>query len=195
LIFTLAYILFFTFLRIQFSNFDLTELNITIFRLDSVAYGVLISLLHNLFKFRIKKYWLVILGAGFSLLGILLFLFHVKVGNFYMLYYSFTGFGLALCVLFLKLCYDWLRPLFNGKAISFIAKISYSLYLVNLIVIYSFISFFNAYINNFLLAFLILSFTTLFSYLTYNCIEKSFLILRDKYYPSSQQIKKINYIK
>jgi len=182
LLFTLFYILLFTLIRIIFSNYSLTDFTITIFRLDSIGYGVLLALLYYCFERRIKKCWLAILGLGLSLVGILLFLSHSKVGHLYMLYYSLTGLGLGICVLWFKLASDWFKRIFLNKVIEFISRISYSLYLVNLIVIYICLYLFRNQIQTLLLDFVILFFTILFSFITYNIIEKPFLRMRDKYF-------------
>lgn len=181
LIFTLGYILLFSFIRFIFSSFT-GETLITIFRLDSIGYGVLLALLYYSFKFKFRKFSLAILGLSLSLVGIVLLLSHEKVGEFYILYYNLTGIGLAICVLDSKLYSKWIKKIFNIKFIEFISKVSYSIYLTNLLVIETINYFFYDYINNFFLAFMKLIVTIALSYITYTYIEKPFMIIRDKHF-------------
>jgi len=182
LLFTIFFIIVITLLRVSLSDYNLTEFNITIFRLDAIAYGVLFAIVNKFYKIKIKLFWLGLAAMGLSAVGILLFLLHTRIGRLYMLYYSLAGFGLGLFVLFLKLTSQWFAKHFRWNGITFISKISYSIYLFNLIVIHLLTYFLNDLGNKFVLTVLCFFATLLLSYCTYRLIELPFLAFRDKHF-------------
>lgn len=180
--FTVFYIILITALRIIFSKYDYKEFNITIFRLDAIVYGVLAALVNKFYKPTLtKSYWIGIGGIILSALGILLFLSRAKIGNYYILYYNISGLGFAITVFYFKLMNDWFKKNLQGKIITFISNISYSVYLLNLLVISIMSDLFKYHSENYFLLILSLSGTILLSYFTYKFIETPFLSFRNKY--------------
>lgn len=176
IIFTLAYILVITFLRIYIANGVYSEATILLCRLDAIAYGVLAAFIDRQLNTNRFNYAIGISGFLLAVIGIVLYMVPSKSGGFYILYYNIAGPGLALCVLFCKrvvVCSKaWL-----SKPVTFTSKISYSLYLLNLPVLY----FFKAAtpsVTGYLLLLVCTVTTFILSYISWKFIEQPFLRLR-----------------
>ena len=180
--FTLFFIIVFTSLRLTFSGYDYSEFNITIFRLDAIAYGVLFAIVNKFYKIKISPVWIGIGAVVLSIAGMLLFVSREKIGHVYMLYYNLAGVGLGLSIFFLKLTSDWFSRHFYWTGITFISKISYSIYLFNIIVIYLLSHFLKNLMGGLALTILCFFATLLLSFCTYRLIELPFLALRDKHF-------------
>jgi peptidoglycan/LPS O-acetylase OafA/YrhL len=180
--FTLLFIAVITILRITLSDYNYLEFNVTIFRLDAIAYGVLFAIANKFYKIEFNSIWIGLLALVFSTSGILLFLSHDKIGNIYMLYYNLAGIGLGLSVFFLKLTSDWFRKHSYWAGITFISKVSYSIYLFNLIIIFLMSHFLRHWTTNTVLTIFCFFATILLSFCTYKFIEVPFLAFRDKHF-------------
>jgi peptidoglycan/LPS O-acetylase OafA/YrhL len=184
LLFTCTYIFMVTLVRMFHSNKNISEFNMTIYRLDSIAYGVLMAIIWHFHKQKFRTLALGVMGAGFSLLGIFLFLSRNEVSEIYLLYYNLTGIGLASCVLFLSYYNDWFKKFFLHNCITFLSKISYSVYLFNLLVLDLITYCFRPYTSNSILFFCCFSITLIVAYLSYRYIELPILAFRNKSFKS-----------
>jgi peptidoglycan/LPS O-acetylase OafA/YrhL len=147
-------------------------------RLDSIAYGLLFAWLNYYYSYQIQRVRLVLLG-----LSIIFLVYHRTIElNFsstfaQTVYYSISPMALSLSLPF----FYWLKLKPSGftKACSFISKISYSMYLINLsIIIHPIYLNFNpnnGIFNYFLAWILIIS----ISFMLYQFFEKPLTNLRD----------------
>jgi len=177
LLFTLAYIAVFTIIRLTQSTHSYNEVNITIYRLDAIGYGVLAALFN---RFYTKPLNIPIIGAtGFILafIGAVVWLWHSQIGNYYILYYNIAGIGLALCILFCKRCSFIKLPRIIKTAVAFTSKISYSLYLLNLPVIYALAVMLPPSLHGWPQFLITIASIAALSYITYRFIEQPFLKL------------------
>lgn len=186
LLFTIAYILFFTIVRFICCDFNYSEIKIVIFRLDSIAYGVLMAALNQKRKLDNYKKAVGITGSLLLLIGVLFFL-KAPFPFFSVFYYNLAGLGIALCVWYVQKS-PFPKHLFP-RLIVFISKISYSIYLVNLIVVYLLLYFFGRVINNYFLMLPGFALVLSLSYLTYRFVELPFLHVRNKYFPEKGEEK------
>lgn len=85
-------------------------------------------------------------------------------------YYTLTGIGASILII-LAMNNKIIKSFLLLKPIYFIGKISYSIYLVHAIVLYSFIYVYYGHINNYLIALLSFIFTIFISYIFYVYIE------------------------
>lgn len=182
LIFPIVFILIITVIRILPNYQSLQLFNVTIFRLDAIAYGVLLSVINiyygNLLRGG-RLYYLFTSGTILTLIGVFLFLSHNKYGSVALLYYNFTGIGLAIIVYCFYHFFATIKPIKND-IFTITSKISYSMYLSNLVVIYIAKSFFPQYAHLLLFSFAVLLLIFLVSIISYNFIEKPILKFRDQ---------------
>lgn len=185
LFFCFSYIVAFNIIRMRFSAYDTSEYNCVLFRLDATAYGVLMAILYRYkYAFVKQKINLIgICGVIISIIGISIFLSRLRIGNIYMCYYPLIGIGLSLCMLFLKDWSDGKKKLFFFRAVNFTSRISYSYYLLNMVVIFTMLHFISFHtilqkVSGMFMAALTIFISSLF---TYNFIEMPFLRFRDKY--------------
>lgn len=182
LFFTILYIAAVTVIRYVFSDHNYLTYRLTIFRLDSIAYGVLLAIINYYYAayFLKQKHVITIASLILTIIGIWLFL-----KNYYInLYYNFTGLGLASLVYIISLSYKQKVSKLNG--ISFISKISYSIYLLNLNVIMILV-FIGSNFSSIILLVAAIIFTILLSLFTYRYIETYFLKLRDRSIKSDEE--------
>lgn len=85
-------------------------------------------------------------------------------------YYLLTGIGSSILIIY-SLNSEILKNFLLFKIIHFIGKISYSLYLLHAIVLYSFIYLFYGYVNNYFIALLSFVFSIFLSYIFYTYVE------------------------
>lgn len=180
----LIYFLCMRFLAFPNSNFTFFEgvRKVAFFRLDSIAFGILMAFGFEYFKEIIssKKYQLLALGILILIFN-QYFIFKNNYSNLYYfntVYYSVLGLGIALVFPFFKEIKS--ENSFLIKPITFISKISYSLYLVHWLV-YKFLDliYFNTISGNLkFVLFFILSF--LAAIFTYELIEKPMMKFRKK---------------
>jgi len=175
-VFILIYIGSFAVIRSIYAPQDYTTYTSTIFRLDTIGYGVLMAYIYHYHQYVFRKfvYGWVLLGLILSLTGIY-FLFSKIYMNFY---YVCTGTGLAILVGVMAILFEHTRP---HSFIVLLSKISYSMYLLNLNIILLILAFVK--MSAFLQLGLSLLCIVLFSMVTYRFIEKPFLRFRDKHFP------------
>ena len=163
-------------------NFYEGARKITLYRLDSIAFGVLGAFGFYYFKEKLKKY-----RYHFLILGLVLLITNQYIISkdqyshifyFNTLYYSVLGLSLVLLFPFFK----ELR-LQNGilkKCIIWISKISYSLYLIHWIVFKSLDSQIFDFAPNLVKFVLFIAISIVLASITYVWIEKPILKFRDK---------------
>ncbi len=178
---------FFLLMRfLAFPEYDFTFYEgvrkVAFFRLDSIAYGIFLAFGFEYFKDIISKnrYWLLLFG--FLVLAFnQYFIFRNNYSNLYYfntIYYSVLGVGIAFFFPFFKELKS--GSSFILKPITFISKISYSLYLVHWLV-YKFLelSYFKTLSGSVkFLLFFILSFIV--AGFTYYFIEKPIMKYRNR---------------
>ena len=180
----LIYFLVMRFLAFPNSNFTFYEgvRKVAFFRLDAIAFGILMAFGFEYFKEIIssKKYQLLAIGILILIFN-QYFIFKNNYSNLYYfntIYYSVLGLGIALIFPFFKEIKTQNSLLI--KPITFISKISYSLYLVHWLV-YKFLDliYFNAISGSIkFILFFILSFVV--AIFTYQFIEKPMMKFRNK---------------
>jgi peptidoglycan/LPS O-acetylase OafA/YrhL len=182
LAFTTGYIVLFNLFRFFGSSYDYAEFTIVLFRQDSIAYGVLMAVIYNYFPFEKWRMLRWPAGMVLSIAGILLFLFRSKTGHAYLLYYPLTGTGLAIIVMNMKIMSGRFERFFLRSWVTVISKISYSVYLVNVIIIQLCLLAFKpqSFMERSLLAAGACVIILVVSGITYRLIEKPFLQLRDR---------------
>jgi peptidoglycan/LPS O-acetylase OafA/YrhL len=180
-IFTLGYILFFTIIRICFSASDRSEFHIALFRLDSIAYGVLLAAIGQHRRLKFYRHTVALVGVISLFSGILLFLLNSRLPFFFVFYYNLAGLGIACCIWYFQNSFTLTNISFK-KAIVVCSKISYSIYLLNLLIIYILISLFSSLVNGFLLTIVALGLILTLSYVAYQYIECPVIALRDRFF-------------
>lgn len=181
LLFAVLYILLFTALRLWYAPNDYTEFNIVLYRLDAIAYGVLAAVADVYYQKNIRSSMAFITGIICSISGILLFLSGSYIGTWYQLYYLLTGAGIAMIIFSMNTQNNWYKKHLFTQVISFISRISYSVYLVNLTTIYLLLHYFPAgsIFLRIILSITAIVLITFISSLTYKYIELPFLKLRN----------------
>jgi peptidoglycan/LPS O-acetylase OafA/YrhL len=165
----------------------------TIYRLDSIAYGIALAWLWSLPVYRqqlivFKKRLLISGLISFCLLLLFLFVFVAKPlqNGFYVLVsYPWASLSIAICFPFMIDIVSNEQSYFQ-KAVTFISKISYSLYLIHPLVLYILDfwikkSVFRDSLWVGLVSFLLILSISIFSaHLFYRFWEMPFLAVRDK---------------
>lgn len=179
----LVYSLLMRFLALQEYHYSFYEgvRKIAFFRLDAIAFGILMAFGFHYFKDKISKNKILLFILGTVLLLVNQYLIfkdnYSNLNYSNTLYYSILGIGLMLIFPFFR----ELKPQNNsfGKGVLFISKISYSLYLIHWLVFkflelsyFSFIPGVGKFVLFFILSFISACFT-------YYFIEKPILKYRD----------------
>jgi peptidoglycan/LPS O-acetylase OafA/YrhL len=198
LITTILMIIVFHFIRFLFQkNNTLSDMNqwntdlksVVIYRIDSILFGFVIAWIHYYFTDVLKKYavYLFIISLHlfvlqFSVLNAFNFELNATPIYFDVFYFSLSSltFALALPVfIYWEKANNWL-----SKPVTFMSKISYSIYLLHYsiisVLIKYFLSSFEITLPSFMLIFIYLVLTILFSYFLYRFYEKPMMDLRDK---------------
>ena len=171
----------------------------TFFRLDSIAFGVLGALLYNRSKELWHKYKNIALTGGILLLAASFFIFikDIAINYYYQtgdasffsktFFYMLVNGGVLLALPFFY--YVNIQNNIIRSVILFTSKISYSLYLTNLIVATQLTKYYPGSGIKHALIYLVvfLALTYLFSTITYNLIEVKFLNLRDRFWKDSNK--------
>lgn len=197
--FNLLLILIIILLKVIYNNFttntNLTEWNISLkgvvlFRLDAIFIGILFSWLYmNYETFWIKKRFL-LASIGFCLMTIMFIgvgFFQILIENYpffwNVLYLPITSVAIA-CFLPLLSCWET-APKYIKKPITFISKISYSIYLLHYSIILQLMKYLfdtSSLNQNQLHLFMIsyLTITFFMSWILYRFYEKPMMNKRDK---------------
>ena len=165
------------------------EINIAFLRLDAIAYGVLFAVLDRFYlkdKFKIKLVFLAVAGFVLLVAGIVIFL---KVPTkFSLMYYPLSGIGLGCLLMYCKQLPGAFQHSTVYRAVGFVSKISYSIYLNNIIVILLIKEYFSVQpIWQLMVAATIIVGIAI---LTFYYIELYFIKLRDKWIPAANLPKK-----
>ncbi len=184
LLYTSLFIFFGILVRSMTPQVKPTEFKIVITRLDAIAYGVLFAVLNHLgYQAIFNKYTrcLVVAGLIFILIAICIFLGKSPIIIPHLAYYPFIGIGLS-CVLIALKEYrgNHLKPSFR-HLIQAYSKISYSVYLNNLLVILLVKHYVN--LQPAVQAVIAMVLTIFLSRITYIYIEKYFIQLRERLVP------------
>ncbi|MGC4129956.1 MAG: acyltransferase [Bergeyella sp.] len=180
----LAYFLLMRFLAFQEYDFSFYEgvRKIAFFRLDSIAFGILAAFGFEFFNEKIRANKYLFLLTGFVLIIVNQYIIfrdnYSNIFYFNTLYYNVLGIGLMMIFPFFKEVKS--QKNFVSKGITFISKISYSLYLIHWLVFrFLELSYFSSIPNSvkFVLFFLI-SFAA--AGFTYYFIEKPVMKFRDR---------------
>ncbi|HXC06662.1 MAG TPA: hypothetical protein VNZ86_18020, partial [Bacteroidia bacterium] len=156
-------------------------------RLDSIGYGVAGALLHSyapLFWKQIRYY---ALGAGILILAVM-----CKVHTFPVTFFLQTSYlswmSLAIA-LFLPVLSAMKEEPIPGKPVRWISRISYSLYLSNLLLVQLFVKYLHPQSTGWIVLEFLCCWAVVFGFawLVYTGVEKPFLRLRDRM--SDQQLK------
>ncbi len=162
--------------------------SVVINRIDTILFGFILAWLHYFYASILKKYSVYLFIISLHLFVFQFFLLNAFGFNINAspLYYNVIYFTLSSSIIFLAMpvfIYWKSTKTILSKPVTFISKISYSVYLLH----YSIISyllkyFFDAYYitNAFLIIFLYLLITLLSSFLLYHYFEKPIMDLRDK---------------
>jgi peptidoglycan/LPS O-acetylase OafA/YrhL len=161
------------------------EFNIVVTRLDAIGYGVLFAILDRFSLSSFFKRKGLLCGLyGFALLtaAVVVFLYRKMSGPLYVLYYPMSGVGLSLLLIFMKRLPRRAVPVAVALFFEKLSKISYSLYLNNLLIIYLVMRY--VHLQPGLQLLIAIPGMVLFSSLTYYFIEKNIIAARDRHYPA-----------
>lgn len=168
---------------------------VALYRLDSLMWGVLLSIGYR--KFLITKPRVSLLLAG-SLVLLLYVSVHVLLrgadwlnNSFFAKFWIFTITSVGVCG-FLLLGLRIKMPAFLDMIFAKIAKLSYSLYLANLASLFTVLHFFGMSQDAqgaVLRISLYLGIIFILSNLSYRCIERPFLALRARYFSDKNMIR------
>lgn len=198
LVLSLLLLFLFTMLRYVFyinssiSNMDAWNLNIkaiAIYRIDAIIIGFVVAWLHYFYAAFLKKYstYFFIIAA---ILFFIQFIFFNTIGYnivtkplyFNVFYFTFSGFTLALA---LPAFIYWNKA--NAKIesiVTFVSKISYSMYLLHYsiitVLIKMILTTYQVSLSTYLIIVIYIFTTVLFSFLLYHFYEKPMTKLRDK---------------
>lgn len=113
---------------------DTSLKKIVIYRLDAIVFGVLIAYIKYYYISFYKKYKMLLFVFGFIIVYTNL-LIHHEPNDFYTKIFSFSvsSFGACLLIPFADSVKKFKYPII-GKSITFISVISYSMYLINLLI-------------------------------------------------------------
>ncbi|MCC6760636.1 MAG: acyltransferase [Chitinophagaceae bacterium] len=183
LAFTCSYILVITVVRLYWSNHNFGVFITTLYRLDAIAYGVLSVILFRCYNVQSKRKLLALLSIVLVAAGSFLYIQKYEVGNFHIIAYSCSGLGLALMVGLFQIYETKLKRITPNRLIIFISKISYSLYLSNVLILGLMSHFLYQYQGTIVEFLLAVSVTLGVSTFTYKFIEMPFIRYRDKILP------------
>lgn len=174
-------------LRFQYFNTGRFVAVSVIFRMDAIAYGLLMAFLSTRIVRLEKGKAIATVIAGIILWCIAAI---IRMKFFYGLpeqsYYIFSGMGTALVVL----GFYYIHFQIQSIAVTYISKISYSIYLLHLTGIAIPLAYFfpvNDKVSQWLMFLLALIMTFVLSSLIYHFIEKPFLRLRGKLVPKKHR--------
>lgn len=188
-LYTLLFIIAASTVRCVETKEKFQEFNIALLRLDAIAYGVFFAVLERrYFRTMPKKksvFW-ALSGLFLLVTGISIFL--KGQAKLSLLYYPFSGLGLGCILLFLRQMPGSGVPPFVYRCVRFFSKISYSIYLNNLIIIFLTRRYLTAQAAWQMAAAAIA--TVGFSYLTFRYIEMHFIKMRDRLVPAIRTAKK-----
>ena len=159
-------------------HFDLFFRKLVLTRLDTIGYGLLAAYI----RFYYARFWEksknITLTIGIILLVLLIY---TDKNVFFLETFYYSGIGLSL-ILLLPIFESWKIEKIPWKPFQFISRISYSMYLTNLIILQLIVNFFNGLdFKFFILEYtLFWFFVILSSYLIYKFYEKPFMDLRNK---------------
>lgn len=183
---------YYAYLNLEIYEMDIwnTEIKSTvIYRIDAILFGFVIAWLHYFYKdflYKLRVYLLIIAAHlfffQFAVMNVLKFDLVSTPLYFKVFYFSFTSIIVALGLPFFinwKTTHNIIR-----KPIELVSKISYSMYLLH----YSIIAVLLKYVlenyltdlPKFIILFLYLASTLVFSFLLYKFYEKPMMDLRDK---------------
>jgi len=159
--------------------YDVSFRKVVLTRLDSIAFGLLISWLHFYYKEKLFKLrWILLIFSAFFLIYHRTIELNITSLFAQLVYLSISPMALSLSIPFfysLKIGKSWFT-----NSITFISKISYSMYLINLAIVISPLAQ-NFQNDNGLIKYGIAwSLIILLSYFSYKFIEKPITNLRDK---------------
>jgi len=161
------------------NDVDLFIRKIVVFRIDTIAYGLIGAYINKYYNILFKKYSILFLIVGIiGIIGIRFFVF--EPSSFFRQTISFSL--QSMFILFWIPAFYRLEsvPIALKRPVSFISLISYSLYLVHLPILYI-ISKHNVLSNNHTLEFIVyLLVSVIISYFIYKFWEKPFTNLRNK---------------
>lgn len=187
-----ALIMFSVLMRGQYMNTGRFIAVTVIFRMDAIAYGLLMAYYSRGIARMTNRRATSVIAAG-TVLWFIAAIIRLKYfdGLAEQCYYLFSGFGTALVVLGFH--YFSFRK--HPRAIPYISKLSYSIYLVHLTgVIIPLLYFFPRKdgVDRWLVLLLVLVLTFLLASLTYYFIERPFLRLRALWFPKNKKNVVIN---
>lgn len=187
-----ALIIFSVLIRGQYMNTGRFIAVTVIFRMDAIAYGLLMAYYSRRIVQMTNPKAAAVIAAG-TVLWCIAAIIKLKYsyGFAEQCYYLFSGIGTALVVL--GFCYFSFRM--QPRVIPYISKISYSIYLVHLTgiifpLLYSFPR--KGGTDRWLMLLLALVLTFLLASLTYYFIERPFLRLRALWFPKKAKMAVIN---
>lgn len=182
-----ALIVFSIFLRGQYINTGRFIAVSVIFRMDAIAYGLLMAYYSKQIVGMTNGKAIATIGAGTVLWAIAAI---IRLKYFYGLaeqsYYLFSGMGTALVVLGLYYFSFRIQP----RIITYISKISYSIYLIHLTGVLIPLVYFlplQDRTDQWLVLLLVLVLTFSLASLTYYFIERPFLRLRGLWFPKKSK--------
>ena len=194
-----TYICFFTVLRVAGTIFYNPQWNlgirpVVLFRLDAIAYGVLGAYIFNFYKPFWEKHKQKLFWIGLFLIAACTLYFEAKIAaNYYYkrgdtpffaktFYFSIVSIAFLFIIPYTAAIQ--IRNKFLAWPITYISKVSYSIYLINLY----FVPGLNKYMPDdtwlqalsILVVFIVINLAV--AYIPYYFIEQSFLKLRDRYF-------------
>ena len=191
IIFTIVFFASFRFYELYSSNhISFSAVNkIVLYRLDSLIYGVLMAYVIFFYKNILQKYKYILFEIGIILFCTIYIsmLLGLKFNTFVvaMFFYPVLDISIMLLVPFFYFYKESANIRFSKILVSHIAKVSYSMYLSNLIVLYFFLTYLQHTTVSKSFGFILwISFflcVVMISSITYFVIEKRFINLR-KYF-------------
>jgi len=159
--------------------YDVSFRKVVLIRLDSIAFGLLISWLHFYYEEKLFKLrWILLIFSTIFLIYHRTIELNVTSSFAQLVYLSISPIALCLSIPFfnsLKIRKSWFT-----NSITFISKISYSMYLINLAIVISPLVQNFQKVNGLIRYGIAWSLIILLSYLSYRFIEKPITKLRDK---------------